>query len=51
MGTCNFWTMDDFDLYVIDDETLVRNYLGDDFVNEEIESYDIDLAWDMLLGD
>lgn len=58
MGTCNFWTMDDFDLWVIDDEKLCNFYLGEEFIEErrkQFEDYepidDIELAWDMLLED
>lgn len=58
MGACNFWTMDDFDLWVMDDEKLCRFYLGEEFIEErkeEFEDYnpidDIELAWDMLLED
>lgn len=58
MGTCNFWTMDDFDLVVMSDEMLCKNYLGDEFIAErmeEIEDYDpigdIELAWDLFNED
>ena len=62
MSTCNFRTMDDFDLWVIDDEALIKNYLGDDFIEERKKEFDCEdfqydpvddvwMAWEMLLGD
>lgn len=58
MGTCNFWTMDDFDLVVMSDEKICQNFLGDEFIEErkaEFEDYDpiddIELAWDLFKED
>ena len=34
MGACNFRTMDDFDLWVIDDEKVCEWYLGEEFIEE-----------------
>lgn len=58
MATCNFWTMKDFDLWVIDDEKICQWYLGEEFIEErkaEFEDYnpidDIELAWDLFKED
>lgn len=58
MSTCNFRTMEDFDLVVISDEMICKNYLDDDFIaerKEEFEDYnpidDIELAWDLFKED
>ena len=58
MGTCNFWTMDDFDLVVMDDEKMLNVFLGEEFFEErkaEIEDYDpmgdIELAWELFKED
>lgn len=58
MGTCNFWTMDDFDLVVMSDEKICQNFLGDEFIEErkaELEDYDpiddIELAWELFNED
>lgn len=53
MGACNFWTMDDFDLWVMDDEKVCDFYLGEEFKKEnEIEEYsydNINFAYDILM--
>ena len=59
MATCNFWTMDDFDLWVIDNEKMLDFYLGEDFFKERIEEFgedydsldDLWLAWETMLED
>lgn len=58
MSTCNFWTMDDFDLVVMSDEKICQNFLGEEFIEErkaEFEDYnpidDIELAWDLFKED
>lgn len=59
MATCNFWTMDDFDLWVIDDKKIFDFYLGEDFLKERIEEFgedydfsdDLWLAWEVMLED
>ena len=58
MGTCNFWTMDDFDLVVMSDETICKNYLSEEFIEErkaDFEDYeptdDIELAWELFNED
>lgn len=62
MSTCNFRTMDDFDLWVIDDETLCNFWLGKEFIEERKEEFndedfeydptdDMWLAWETLLED
>lgn len=47
MGACNFRTMDDFDLWVIDDEKVCEWYLGEEFIEES----DIELAWNLFKED
>ena len=55
MSTCNFKTMKDFDLWVIDEEKMCEFYLGEEYKKENgIEEYsydDIDLAYDLLRED
>lgn len=58
MSTCNFRTMDDFDLWVIDDEKICEWYLGEEIIEErkkENEDYepiwDIEFAYDLFLED
>ena len=39
MATCNFRTMDDFDLWVIDDEKICELYLWEEFIEERKEEF------------
>lgn len=48
MGACNFRTMDDFDLWVIDDEKVCEWYLGEEFIEErKAEDKDYEPIWDI----
>lgn len=62
MSTCNFRTMDDFDLVVMSNEKMLNVFLGEEFIEEKrwrkgenFEDYDpmddIDLAWDLFKED
>lgn len=44
MATCNFCTMDNFDLYVIGDEDIIKQWFEED---ENVVSYEeLSFAWD-----